>query len=133
MANAIESYVTDSKHADIDLHNIQLELNKNQNEVMQLKLQTSKLESQLSEKDKAIESTSSEIMQLKEKINHSYAEVNQAKQEVSKYEMTLKSKDDEINFLRGHISQLTQTISQQSLRPSQEEVKNKGWWQFWKH
>src|SRR5659263_291318 len=111
VAKAIESYITGSNQADVDLHNTHLELNNTQTEVMQLKLQISNLDKQIIEKDKTIESESKEVTQFKEKINQHYAEVNQAKQEVSKYEMALKTKDDEINFLRGHISQLTQTLS----------------------
>jgi hypothetical protein len=37
-----------------------------------------------------------------------------------------------IDFLRGHVAQLTQSISQLSLKPGEEEIKKKGWWQFWK-
>jgi hypothetical protein len=38
-----------------------------------------------------------------------------------------------IAFLRGHVSQLTQSISQLSLKPGEEEIKEKGsWWKFWK-
>jgi hypothetical protein len=36
------------------------------------------------------------------------------------------------NFLQAHIAQLTQSISQLSLKPGEEEIKRKGWWQFWK-
>ena len=37
-----------------------------------------------------------------------------------------------ISFLRGHVSQLTQSISQFALKPGDEEIKEKGWWQFWR-
>ena len=37
-----------------------------------------------------------------------------------------------IGFLRGHVAQLTQSISQLSLKPGEEEIKKKGWWQFWR-
>ncbi len=40
-------------------------------------------------------------------------------------------KDDEISFLRGHLSQISEKIPK-SLPPSEEEIKKKGWWQFWK-
>jgi hypothetical protein len=30
------------------------------------------------------------------------------------------------------VSQLTQSISQLSLKPGEEEIKAKHWWQFWK-
>jgi len=32
----------------------------------------------------------------------------------------------------GHVAQLTQSISKLSLKPGEEEIKKKGWWQFWK-
>lgn len=49
-----------------------------------------------------------------------------------KLQEALKVRDDEIAFLRAHVAQLTQFISQLSLKPGEEEVKRKGWWQFWK-
>jgi chromosome segregation ATPase len=45
---------------------------------------------------------------------------------------TIKQKDEMIGFLEGHISQLTQSISQFALKPGDEEIKRKGWWQFWR-
>ena len=35
-----------------------------------------------------------------------------------------------IRFLRGHVEQLMQSISQLSLKPGEEEIEKKGWWQF---
>ena len=131
VAQAIESFVTGSNQASITLHNVELELNKSQTVVMQLKRQTTKLENQLAEKDKLIESKAREVMQADEKVNQAYADVMQAKNETSKYEMALKGKEDEISFLRGHVAQLTQSISQLALKPGDEEIKKKGWWQFW--
>ena len=132
VAKAIESYVTGSNQANLELHNTQLELNKSQTEVMQIGRKIAKLENQLAEKDKAIESKSKDVMQFEEKLNHAYADVMQARQEVTKYESALKTKEDEVAFLRGHVAQLTQSISQLSLKPGEEEIKKKGWWQFWK-
>jgi hypothetical protein len=40
--------------------------------------------------------------------------------------------EGEASFLRGHVAQLTQSISQLSLKPDDEEIKKKGWWEFWK-
>jgi hypothetical protein len=37
-----------------------------------------------------------------------------------------------IGFLRGHVAKLTQSISQLALKPGEEEIKKKGWWQFWR-
>jgi hypothetical protein len=36
------------------------------------------------------------------------------------------------NFLRDYVAQLTQSISQLSLKPGDEEIRKKGWWQFWR-
>jgi len=38
----------------------------------------------------------------------------------------------QIGFLEGHVAQLTQSISQLALKPGEEEIKKKGWWQFWR-
>jgi Asp-tRNA(Asn)/Glu-tRNA(Gln) amidotransferase B subunit len=99
---------------------------------MQQKRQITKLENQLAEKDKLIESKANEVMQADEKLNQAYADVMQAKNETSKFEMALKGKEDEISFLRGHVSQLTQCIIQFALKPGDKEIKEKGWWQFWR-
>jgi hypothetical protein len=55
-----------------------------------------------------------------------------AKTEADKLKEAMKAKDDEIGFLRGHVAQLTQSISQLALKPGEEEIKKKGWWQFWR-
>jgi len=49
-----------------------------------------------------------------------------------KLQEALKVRDDEIAFLRAHVAQLTQSISQLSLKPGEEEIKKRGWWQFWR-
>ena len=59
-------------------------------------------------------------------------ELATTKTERDKLQDALKTRDEDLAFLRGHLSQLTQTINQLSLPPSEEEVKKKGWWQFWK-
>ncbi|WP_048132119.1 MULTISPECIES: hypothetical protein [Methanothrix] len=40
----------------------------------------------------------------------------------------MKLKEDEISFLQGYVAQLTQSISRLTLKPSEEEIKKKGWW-----
>jgi len=37
-----------------------------------------------------------------------------------------------ISFLREHVVPFTQRISQFALKPGEEEIKKKGWWQFWR-
>lgn len=92
------------------------------------------------------EQISTEAVQLRSKGEKHQAELEQdkkglagmkdelttAKMEADKLREAMTAKDDEIGFLRGHVSQLTQSISQLSLKPGEEEIKKKGWWQFWR-
>ena len=55
-----------------------------------------------------------------------------ARTETAKLKETLELKNDEVSFLRGHVAQLTQSIGQFALKPGEEEIQKKGWWQFWK-
>jgi len=48
------------------------------------------------------------------------------------YHDSIKQKDEMIAFLQAHIAQLTESLSQLSLKPGEEEIKKKGWWQFWR-
>jgi chromosome segregation ATPase len=52
--------------------------------------------------------------------------------DLAHYQDTIKLKDQEIGFLQAHISQLTQSFSQLSLKPGEEEIKARHWWQFWR-
>ena len=45
---------------------------------------------------------------------------------------TIGSRDKQIAFLEAHIANLVQSIGQLAIKPSEEEVKKKGWWQFWR-
>jgi chromosome segregation ATPase len=55
-----------------------------------------------------------------------------AKAEADKLSEALRIKDEEIGFLRAHIAQLVQSINQFALKPGEEEIRKKGWWQFWR-
>ncbi len=52
--------------------------------------------------------------------------------EADKLKETIGLRNQDVSFLQSHVSQLTQTISQLSLKPGEEEIRKKGWWQFWK-
>ena len=55
-----------------------------------------------------------------------------ARAEVDKWKEALRIKDGDIDYLRSHVAQLTQSIGQLSLKPGEEEIKAKHWYQFWK-
>jgi hypothetical protein len=44
----------------------------------------------------------------------------------------IRLKDEEISlFSRGHLSQLSEKLPR-ALPPSEEEIRAKHWWQFWR-
>jgi uncharacterized coiled-coil protein SlyX len=106
--------------------------NSRANEVFQKEKRIHTLENQIAEKEKRIESLSKEVLLQRAEGMKFKEELEKAKREATKYEMAFNSQQADIDFLRGHVAQLTQSISQFALKPGEEEIKRKGWWQFWK-
>ena len=74
----------------------------------------------------------SEVEQARSLKDQASSEADGLRRDIEHYKDTLAIKDKQISFLEGHVAQLTQSISQLSLKPGEEEIKKKGWWQFWK-
>jgi len=74
----------------------------------------------------------SEMEQARSLKDQASSEAEGLHRDIEHYKDTLAIKDKQISFLEGHVAQLTQSISQLSLKPGEEEIKKKGWWQFWK-
>ena len=98
-----------------------------------------KLRSENESQKKVIDSQTIKLDQATIKIDSLTSQGDQKKIEFDSLQKdlshaldTIKNKDEMINFLQAHIAQLTQSISQLSLKPGDEEIKRKGWWQFWK-
>jgi len=108
------------------------DVNSKASEVFQKEKKIHTLENQIAEKDKEIKSLSKEVLLQKDEGMKIREELEKAKHEATKYEMAFKSQQADLDFLRGHIAQLTQTVSQLSLKPGEEEIKAKHWYQFWK-
>jgi chromosome segregation ATPase len=101
--------------------------------------ETSQLRSEISQFKRELESTHSKIEKLQAELDNKRTEAERAhietetlRRDQDHYKDTLAIKDKQIGFLEGHIAQLTQSISQLSLKPGEEEIKKKGWWQFWR-
>lgn len=108
------------------------DVNSKATEVFQKEKKIHTLENQIAEKDKEIKSLSKEVLLQKDEGMKIREDLEKAKHEATKYEMAFKSQQADLDFLRGHIAQLTQTVSQLSLKPGEEEIKAKHWYQFWK-
>jgi archaellum component FlaC len=118
IAEAIESVISGMSP---ELNQAKAELNQQKDELNQLRQNIANLENQITEKGRLLESQSTELNQLRE-------ELNQFRISSAKTESALKTREEEVSFLRGHVAQLTQL----SLKPSEEEIKAKHWWKFWK-
>jgi chromosome segregation ATPase len=104
-------------------------------ETKALKNENTKLEGLLDESQKTIQHLKDDLLKRQsetDQLARAREELASARMEASKLNETVALKNDEAAFLRGHISQLTQSISQFALKPSEEEIRKKGWWQFWK-
>jgi chromosome segregation ATPase len=108
------------------------ELDSKAGEVFQKDKKIHTLENQIKDRDETIKSKVSEIEQINAQIDQIRNQLNEAERLKEKLGSALQAKEDEVSFLRGHVAQLTQSISQLSLKPGEEEIKKKGWWQFWK-
>jgi chromosome segregation ATPase len=101
--------------------------------------ETMQLRAEISQARRELEGTKARAMQLQAELDKRRDEAEEARsqadalqKDLSHFQDTVSMKDKQIGFLEGHIAQLTQSISQLSLKPGEEEIKKKGWWQFWK-
>jgi chromosome segregation ATPase len=85
---------------------------------------------------KELEELKTANTKLKEELGKRQAEADQAKAELEVSRVKLEShlsalrvKDDEVAFLRATVHQLSE---KRALPPSEEEIRAKHWWQFWK-
>ena len=96
------------------------------------------IKSDLNQLKRDLEAARSREDQLRSEVEIVRSEKDQASEEavvlrrdLEHYKETLRLKDDEINFLRGHLSQISEKIIP-ALPPGEEEIKKRGWWQFWR-
>jgi chromosome segregation ATPase len=119
-----------------ELHQTIMELRTKENESWQ---EITKLKSTIKDANSTIAKLQEENTKLQDEADQSTKSLSELHEklilsiaEVDKWKEALRIKDGDIEYLRSHVAQLTQSISQLSLKPGEEEIKKKGWWQFWK-
>jgi chromosome segregation ATPase len=136
VSTAIESYLHLGGANPEEMHRelLQLRTEKEQSwrEITHLKRTEEIARTEATQAQARADSLQAELEQAGKDTAALKEELSAAKAETDKLSETMKLKEDETAFLRGHIAQLTQSISQLSLKPGEEEIKKKGWWQFWK-
>jgi chromosome segregation ATPase len=136
VSTAIESYLHLGGANPEEMHRelLQLRTEKEQSwrEITHLKRTEEIARTEATQAQARADSLQAELEQAGKDTAALKEELSAAKAETDKLSETMKLKEDETAFLRGHIAQLTQSISQLSLKPGEEEIKRKGWWQFWR-
>ncbi len=104
--------------------------------------ETKGLRTEIGKLKKDLEDSRSANQQLKDDLLKRQSESDQlaklreelavANANTTRFQEALKVREDDIAYFKSHVAQLTQSISQLSLKPGEEEIKKKGWWQFWK-
>jgi chromosome segregation ATPase len=104
-------------------------------ETKALKSENTKLKKQLDESHITIQHLKDDLLKRQSEIDQ-LAKIREeliaATTARDKIQEALKVRDEDVAYFKSHIAQLTQTIGQLSLPPSEEEIKAKHWWQFWK-
>jgi chromosome segregation ATPase len=104
-------------------------------ETKALKTENTKLKKDLDEARSASQHLKDDLLKRQAETDllaKAREELAAIKSDRDRLQEAMKVRDDDIGFLRGHVAQLTQSISQLALRPGDEEIKKKGWWQFWR-
>ena len=133
---AIDFYLNqggaDLENLHHELDQARTEREQDMRESVQLRRSEEHLRTEVDQLRSKLEKAQRELEQALSDSTESKAVQERCKIDTEKALEALKLKDSEIDFLRGHVSQLTQSISQLSLKPGEEEIKKKGWWQFWR-
>lgn len=69
--------------------------------------------------------------QLRSENDQAKNELIVLKKDVERYQDTIKLRDQHISFLEATVHQALEKLPK-SLPPSEEEIKKKGWWRFWR-
>jgi chromosome segregation ATPase len=104
-------------------------------ETKALKNEITKLKKILDESQATIQHLQADLLKRQsetDQFGKTREELAAAKMEADKLKEAINLRNQDVSFLQGHVSQLTQSISQFALKPGEEEIRKKGWWQFWK-
>lgn len=108
------------------------DLNHNWSEITTLRAEIKALKADLEKTRSAYDALMITNDQLKNSADQARSEAENLRRDQDHYKDSLAQRDKQISFLEAHVAQLTQSISQLALKPGEEEIKKKGWWQFWK-
>ena len=136
VSTAIESYLhlggADPEEMHRELVQLRTEKEQSWREITHLKRTEEKTRTEITQAQAKANKFQDDLEQANKDLASVREMLAAARVEADKLKEAMKLKEDEVSFLRGHVAQLTQSISQLALKPGEEEIKKKGWWQFWK-
>jgi chromosome segregation ATPase len=101
-------------------------------ENQQLKRAEEKAREGLAQSERKLREIEDHIASTQSELEKARSDMILLQHDQAHFQDTINQKDQMISFLQAHVAQLTQSISQLSLKPGEEEIKKKGWWQLWK-
>jgi chromosome segregation ATPase len=137
---AVDHYLHDSDRGEIasikkdldrtreDLDRARRDLDQKWSEISTLREKITALDAELDSVRSSLDKAMITNQELQKTADQARVEAETLRRDQDHYKSTLEMKDKQIGFLEGHVSQLTQL----SLKPGEEEIRKKGWWQFWK-
>ena len=108
------------------------DLDKRWSEITTLRTEITALKAELEKSRSAYDKVMISNQELQQSADQARSELEGLRRDHDHYKDTIAKRDKQIGFLEGHVAQLTQSISQLALKPGDEEIKRKGWWQFWR-
>jgi len=108
------------------------DLDRRWSEITTLRAEITALKADLEKTRSAYDKVMISNQELQKGTDQARGELEGLRRDQDHFKSTIELKDKQIGFLEGHVAQLTQSISQLALKPGEEEIKKKGWWQFWK-
>ena len=115
-----------------ELHQLRTDKEESWRQITHLKRTEEKARTEATQAQARADKFQAELEQAHKDLAGAREDLAGAKVEADKLREAMNLKSDEIAFLRAHVAQLTQSISQFALKPGEEEIKKKGWWQFWR-
>lgn len=137
IAKAIDQFLHPPEQTGPDIDQLRVELdqarsdaNKRWSEMNAAKTENAQLKRDLEAARSNLDQTLIKLDQLRAEIDQAKIERQGLQKDLEKYQEALKLKDQHISFLEATVHQALEKIP--ALPPSQEEVKAKHWWQFWR-
>jgi predicted RNase H-like nuclease (RuvC/YqgF family) len=133
---ALDQYLHGSDHGELaeaisELGKTKADLDKNWSEITRLRAEITTLKADLDKARSLAERLQKESDQFRKTSDQACIDLELTRRDHEHALDTIRQDREQISMLTALTHQLTEKITP-ALPPSQEEIKKKGWWQFWR-